>query len=55
MTVPEVEFVCEGCGCRVRTYRFINYRTIPPTIDERDLCFDCKERAVHPERRGPTK
>ena len=39
----EVTFTCKGCGARVRTFRFINYRTIPPTVDESDLCSRCKE------------
>ncbi len=41
-------FICTDCGIRVRTYRFVNYRTIPPSMDERDLCMACKEEADQP-------
>jgi hypothetical protein len=34
--------VCVRCGVRVLTYRWTNYRTIPPTRDDRDLCGECK-------------
>lgn len=39
----EVNFICTGCGTRVRTYRMWNYRTWPPSMDERDLCQNCKD------------
>jgi len=42
----EVQFICEGCGIHVRTFRWVNYRTIPPSMDERNLCATCKERLV---------
>ena len=44
MSRQEVLFICQGCGLRVRTYRWINYRTWPPSCDERDLCNACKNR-----------
>ncbi len=37
-----VEFTCTGCGVHVTTFRWVNYRTIPPSMDERDLCERCK-------------
>lgn len=40
----EVRFVCEGCGTAVRTYRWFNLRTIPPSMDNRDLCDRCKKQ-----------
>ena len=36
-------FCCEGCGRTVITYRFMHYRTIPASIDNRNLCNKCKE------------
>lgn len=38
-----VNFTCTSCGTHVTTYRWINYRTIPPSMDERDLCEACKK------------
>ena len=36
------EFKCEGCGVHITTFRVWNFRTIPPSMDMRDLCMDCK-------------
>jgi len=51
------EFICTGCGVHVTTFRWVNYRTIPPSMDERDLCERCKTMpdlitlpAAHPMR-----
>ncbi len=38
------EFKCIDCGTHVTTYRIVNYRTIPPSMDERDLCQTCKDK-----------
>lgn len=40
-----VEFICEGCGVSVITYRFLNLRTIPASMDGRNLCQSCKDKA----------
>lgn len=45
-----VEFTCEGCGVEVITYRWINYRTVPPSRDDRDLCEACKRYQDTPLR-----
>jgi hypothetical protein len=42
----EVRFVCKDCGASVRTYRWVNYRTIPPSMDTRDLCDRCKCKPI---------
>lgn len=44
------EFKCEGCGVHVTTVRFWNYRTIPPSMDARDLCRKCKEETMTLEK-----
>lgn len=44
--MPEVNFICTSCGVEVQTYRWINYRTWPPSRDERDLCQNCKDGMV---------
>lgn len=49
----EANFTCVGCGVRVRTYRIVNFRTIPPSIDDRDLCDGCKEGKGRPRIRVP--
>ncbi len=51
----EVDFTCTSCGTRVHTYRWWNRRTIPPSMDTRDLCDKCKRAVDGEERheRGP--
>lgn len=44
LTPGNVEFICLGCGAQVKDFRWVNYRTIPPSMDTRDLCPDCKKR-----------
>ncbi len=44
--VHDVRFTCTGCGIKVRTYRMWNFRTIPPSMDTRDLCMACKEKPM---------
>jgi len=39
----ETQFTCTRCGASVVTYRWVSYRTIPPSVDVRDLCEVCKE------------
>jgi hypothetical protein len=45
----EVRFVCTGCGQHVRTYRWVSYRTLPPSLDARDLCQACKDIEDNPQ------
>lgn len=47
-----VEFTCEGCGIHVLTFRWINYRTFPPSIDLRNLCSTCKEESGRAFKHG---
>jgi hypothetical protein len=44
--VTEVNFICTGCGVGVRTYRYWNFRTFPPSRDDRDLCNECKQEPL---------
>lgn len=46
--IGPVDFICTGCGMQITTYRWVNYRTIPPSMDERDMCNRCKELNLHP-------
>lgn len=40
----EYVFQCEGCGCTVRTFVYVNYRTIPPSVVRPTRCYRCESK-----------
>lgn len=42
--IREYRYACAGCGANVRTFLFVNYRTIPPSIVKPTRCEACRSQ-----------